>query len=131
MYLRISRRDVLAAAAQQPDDSAIDVRLRPDAIPLELKAPHIVGRRRFAHDLGEHRLDALRRRLPVRILGRIHAVDHPVLAIGLEEHVPALHPLSLHRDHPLPIRPFVVLVAPAVPALHPTPPPPPFPYPPL
>src|SRR5216683_4614925 len=118
MYLRISRRDVLAAAAQQPDDSAIDVRLRPDAIPLELKAPHIVGRRRFAYDLGEHRLDALWRRLPIRILGRIHAVDHPVLAIGLEEHVPALHSPSMQHDHHLAIRPLLGLVRAAVPDLH-------------
>src|SRR5216684_4719006 len=118
MYLWIARRDVLAAAAQQPDDSAIDVCLRADAIPLELKAPHIVGRRRFAHDLGEHRLDALRQRLPIRILGRIHAVDHPILAIGLEEHVPALHSLSVQRDHDLAIRPLLGLVRTAVPDLH-------------
>src|SRR5712691_4184301 len=118
VYLGIARRDGLAGAAQQPNDSAFDVGLGTDSVPLELEAPRIVGRRRLAHDLGEHRLDALRHRLPIRILRRVHAVDHPVLAVRLEQHIAAQHSFSVQRDHYLAVRPLVGLVRAAVPDLH-------------
>jgi len=59
--------------------------------------------------------DALRHRLAVRVLRWVHAVDHPVLAIGPEEHVAALHPLAVEDDHDLAVRPLLGLVRPVVP----------------
>ena len=45
-------------------------------------------------------------------------MDHPVLAIGLEEHVATLDPLAVQDDHHLPVRPLLRLVRAAVPDLH-------------
>src|SRR5467141_4287500 len=61
--LRVARGDGLAAPAQQANDSALDVSLGTYPVPFELETPRIVWRRRFAEQLGEHRLDALRHRL--------------------------------------------------------------------
>ena len=66
---------------------------RAHAVPLDLEGPlGVVGRQ-----LGQgrlHRLDRSRQRLAPG-LGRVHAVDHPVLAAGLKQRVAAAHPLAV------------------------------------
>src|SRR4029077_2906263 len=61
------------------------------------------------------RLDAAWHRLPLRILRRIHAVDHPILAVRPKQDVAALHALSVENDHHLAFGPFFGVVGPAVP----------------
>src|SRR5437899_3535254 len=116
--LRIARGDGLATAAQQLHGSAFDIGLGADAIPLELEAPCGVRGGRLADELGVHGLDARGHRLALWILRRIHPVDHPVLAIGLEQDVAAVDPLAAQDDHHLAVRPLFRLVGTAVPDLH-------------
>src|SRR5712664_135482 len=111
----VPRRDVFSAPAQQADAAAVDVRLGSDAVPLELEAPCVVRRRRLLDQLGEHRLDAVRHRLALGILRRIHAVDHPVLAVGPEQNVAALQLFSVEDDHDLAVGKFLGLVGSVVP----------------
>ena len=116
--LRVARRDVAPVAARQPQPAALDVAERPHAVPLDLVAPS--GRRRAGASpgAGEHRLELLRHRLAIRVLGRIHPVDHPVLAAGAEQDVAALEPLAVEGDHHLVVAELVQLVGPAVPDAH-------------
>ena len=47
--------------------------------------------------------------------GRIHAVDHPVLAVGPEQHVTALDALAVQDDHHLAVGPLLGFVGAVVP----------------
>ncbi len=115
--LRVARRDVATVAARQPQPAALDVAERPHPVPLDLVGPApVVGRE--LPGAGEHRLELLRHRLAIRVLGRIHAVDHPVLAAGAEQDVLALEPLAVEGDHHLVGAELVQLVRPAVPDAH-------------
>ena len=102
---------------RQPEPAALGVADRAHAVPLDLVRPVVVvlGQRAGAR---EHRLDLLGHRLAVRILRRIHPVDHPVPAVGAEQHVAALHALAGEGDHHLVLAPLVQLVGAAVPDLH-------------
>ena len=115
--LGIAGRDVAPAARAQPEAAALGVADRAHAVPLDLVRPVLVvpGQRPGAR---EHRLDLLGHRLPVRILRRIHPVDHPVAAVGAEQHVAALDALPREGDHHLVLAPLVQLVGAAVPDLH-------------
>ena len=115
--LGVAGRDVVAVAALEPQPAAVDVADRPHAVPLDLVGPLALVARQLAR-AREHRLDALRHRLAVRILGRIHAVDHPVVAAGPEQHVAAVQALAVEGDHHLVVAELVRLVGPAVPDLH-------------
>ena len=114
--LRVARRDVVAVAALEPQPPAVGVADRAHAVPLDLERPVVAGRQRA--QASEHRLDLLRHRLAVRILGRIHPVDHPVLAAGAEEDVLAADALAVEGDHHLRLAPLVQLVRAAVPDAH-------------
>ena len=61
---------------------------------------------------------ALGHRLPVRVLRRVHPVDHPVLAARAEQDVAALQALAVEGDHHLVLAPLVQLVGAAVPDPH-------------
>ena len=103
--LRVARRDVVAVAALQPQPAALGVADRAHAVPLDLVGP-VVADRQLAR-AREHRLDLLRQRLAVRVLRRVHAVDHPVLAAGPEQDVLAAHALAVEGDHDLLVAPLV------------------------
>ena len=115
--LRVARRDVVAVAALEPQPPAVDVADRAHAVPLDLVGPLAVVARERAR-AREHRLQPLRHRLALRILGRIHAVDHPVVAAGPEQDVAAVQALAVEGDHHLLVAELVRLVGPAVPDLH-------------
>ena len=115
MDLGVPRRDFLTGPALQPHAPALDVREGADAVPLELEAPCVVRRRESGREPGHHRNDLVGHRLALRILRRIHAVDHPVLAVGLKEHVAALQALAVEDDHHLPVRPLLDVVGAFVP----------------
>src|SRR5712692_10621363 len=122
VHLRIARRDLITRPAHQPHAAPIDIRKPANAVPLELEAPNVVGGGEPGCEVGHHRLDALRHRLAIRILRRIHPMDHPVVASRLKKDVPAFQPLALEFDHDLTIRPLDGLVRPRVPDGHRTPP---------
>jgi hypothetical protein len=116
--LRIPRRDVAAAAALEPRPTSLDVRDRTHAVPLHLERVVVLVTREVLRERREHRFDVLGQRLPVGILGRVHAVDHPVVAVGLEQRVPAPGPIAVERDDHLVVVHLVRLVAPAIPDAH-------------
>ena len=60
---------------------------------------------------------ALRQRLAR--LGRVHAMDHPVLAPGVKQGVAAAHPLAVEAQHDLASLPLLGRVRAAVPDPHP------------
>ena len=115
MHLGIARRDLLTGPAHQPHAPSIDVRNPANAVPLELEAPTVVGGGKAGRNAGHHRLDTLRDRLAIRILRRIHPVDHPVVAASLKKDVSAFQPLAMEFDHDLTVSPFDSLVSARVP----------------
>jgi hypothetical protein len=115
--LGVAGRDVVPVAALEPQPAALGVADRPHAVPLDLVRPALVVGGQVA-EAGEHRLDLLRHRLPSRVLGRVHPVDHPVLAAGAEEDVAALQALAVEGDHHLVLAELVLLVRAAVPDPH-------------
>src|ERR1700687_4480241 len=115
MHFGVTRGDVLAAAANKPPSPAVDVCKRAYAVPLELETPVWIWRRRPIARLGHHGFDETRHRLTIGILSRVHAVDHPVLTVGLEENVPALDPIAMQGDHHLAVAPLVRFVRAVVP----------------
>jgi hypothetical protein len=97
--LGIPMRDVVAAAALQADSTTLDVCQRADAVPLDLERPCVVVPGQLVAEGGEHRLEVLRHWFTGRIGRRVHAMDHPVVAIGLEQRVATLHALAVqHHD---------------------------------
>ncbi len=115
--LRVLPGDVAQGATLEADTASLDVGDRPHAVPLDLESVVLV----VARQIGEarhHRHDVLGHRVLARIGGRVHAVDHPVFALRLEEHVLALQALAVeHRDH-LVVAPLLGLVRALVPDLH-------------
>jgi hypothetical protein len=111
--LRVARRDVVAVAALQAQPAAFGVADRPHAVPLDLVGP-VLTHRQVPARAGEHRLDLLRQRLPVRVLRRVHPVDHPVLAARPEQDVLAAHALAVEDDHDLRVAPLLDLEGAAV-----------------
>ena len=90
--LGIAARDVVTAAVGEPDASAVDVAearaCRPTSSPTPNRrrsAAVVVERREHRPQIGRHR-----RALGIR--RRIHAVDHPVAPVGLEQRVPTAAP---------------------------------------
>ncbi len=116
--LRIVRRDVAAAATLEPRPASLDVRDRAHAVPLHLERVVVLVTREILRERREHRLDVLGQRLAIRILGRVHAVDHPVVAVGLEQRVPAPGPIAVQRDDHFVVVHLVRLVAAAIPDAH-------------
>ena len=114
-HLGIARRDLLTRPAHQPHAASIHIRDAANAVPLELEPPTVVGRGKAGCQVGHHRVDALRHRLAIRILRRIHPVDHPVVAARLKEDVFACQPLAVEFDHDLALGPFDGLVGARVP----------------
>ena len=115
--LRVAGRDVVEVARDQPRAPALDVAERPHPVPLDLVGPAVVARRQRPR-LGEHGHQALRQRLALRVLRRVHPVDHPVGAVRAEQHVAPLHALAVEGHHDLRVAELVQLVGPAVPHLH-------------
>src|SRR5690348_874619 len=58
------------------------------------------------------------RACPAWACGLDPAVDHPVLAAGLKEHIPALQPLAVELDHDLAVAPLDRVVGAGVPDHH-------------
>ena len=81
-------RHLVAVAREEADATAVDVRERADAVPLQLPRPAVTCRWARA-ERRVHRPQAFGCELALGILGRIHAVDHPVLAARVEQHVAA------------------------------------------
>src|SRR5919198_330448 len=92
--LGVLPRHLAAVAVEEPDAAALDERERPDAVPLDLIAPVLVVLREL-RELGEHRYELVRHRLPLAALRRVPALVDPVLAPPLVEQAPALPPLAL------------------------------------
>ena len=115
--LGVARRDVVAVAALEPQPPAVDVADRAHAVPLDLVGP-LARCRAGACPCARASAQPLRHRLALRILGRIHAVDHPVVAAGPEQDVAAVQALAVEGDHHLLVAELVRLVGPAVPDLH-------------
>src|SRR6202171_1830456 len=115
VHLGVSRCDVFPAAAQQSNRAAIDVGLGPDSVPFELESPRLVRRWWFLHELGVHPLDALGHRLALGIIWRVHAVDHPVLAVGPKQDVSTLELFAVEDDHDFAVGPVLDVVSAAVP----------------
>ena len=116
--LRIARRDVAAASTLEPRPASFDVRDRTHAIPLHLERVVVLVTREALRERREHRFDVLGQRLPVGILGRVHAVDHPVVAVGLEQRVSTPGPIAVQRDDHLIRVHLLRLVAAAIPDAH-------------
>ena len=108
---------VLRRLIELEQPAALDVGHRAHAVPLDLVRP---ARRPRGSSPGarEHRLDPFRQRRARRVLRRVHPVDHPVLAAGLEQDVLAAHALAVERDHDLLVTPLVDLEGAAVEDLH-------------
>ncbi len=116
--LRVARGDVAAASALEPRPPPIDVRDRSDAVPLHLERVVLLVGRELVRERRQHRLDVLRHRLAIGILGWIHAVDHPVVAVGLEQRVPTSGTFAVQRDDDLVVAHLVRVVGAAVPDAH-------------
>jgi hypothetical protein len=86
--LGVARGEVVAVARLEAQAPALGVADRPHAVPLDLDRPASLlrARRKFAR-ARQHRLDLVGQRHVVRILRRVHPVDHPVLAAGAEQDV--------------------------------------------
>src|ERR1700716_831433 len=115
MDLGIARRDLFTGPAGQLDRAAFDVSDGADAVPLEFESPVVVWSRDLRRELGHHRLDASGHGLAAWILWRIHAVDHPVLAVGPKQHVFPFEPLAVEDDHHLAVGPLLGLVRALIP----------------
>src|SRR5213076_1069477 len=83
-------------------------------LPLPLEPVVVLVTRETLRERREHRLDVLGHGLAIRILGRVHAMDHPVVAVGLEQRVPAPDPIAVERDDRFVVVHLVRLVAAAV-----------------
>ena len=116
--LRVARGEVRPVAPDQAQPAGVDVPDGSHAVPLELVAVGVVGARQAAAGR-EHRGDLVGHRLARRVRGRVHPVDHPVLATRLEQRVAPGHPLAVEdRDHLVGAE-LLRLVGAGVPDLHP------------
>ncbi len=108
---------VVAVAALRSRSSTVDPEEHPEPVPLELVRPFALLCVPVEGELaggGEHRGEVGRQRLePVR--RGVHPVDHPVLAVGGEEHVATLRPLAVEDDHDFAVAPLLGFVGPLVP----------------
>ena len=100
----------------EPHAPALAIEDRAHAVPFDLVGPAGVVARQL-RELRHHRHDPVGHRL-VPGIGRVHPVDHPVLALGLEEDVLARQPLAVEGDHHLVLAELVRLVGALVPDLH-------------
>jgi hypothetical protein len=116
-HLRVARGEVAEVAPLQLDVAVVAEHHRSDAVPLDLEPPLLLVRRQRA-GARQHRLQAVGHGLVGGVLGRVHAVDQPVLAARLEDRVPAAHALAVEgRDH-LVLAELLGLEGPAVPHVH-------------
>jgi hypothetical protein len=115
--LGVLRGDLAPGAADEGRVAGVAVGDRAHAVPLDLVPPALV----VAGKLSEHRLhrlDALRHRLPARVRGRVHAVDHPVPAAGPKERVAATDALAGEGEDHFVVAELLGLVGPVVPDRH-------------
>src|SRR3954454_3571335 len=115
--LGILRRDVAQVAALEADAAGLAVGQGTHAVPFELE-----GKARFLAwqlaEAGHHRPNSRGHRLAARVPGRIHPVDHPILALGRKESVAALDPLAVQSNLDLLVLPLLDLVGARVPDRH-------------
>ena len=102
--LREHRGDVPPAAALEPDPPAVHEGDGAGAVPLDLVGPGL-GPSGEGAEHGQHRLD--RRRDRIGQDGLAVAVDHPVLAVGLEEHEVARGPRAVQHELHLGVGPLL------------------------
>ncbi len=107
----------LSAPAPRAGAAALRGHQGPHAVPLDLVGEGVVVARQAA-GLGEHRPQVLGYGLAPGVLGRVHAVDHPVLPVRLEQGVPALEAFPVEGEDHLVVAELLGLVGPAVPDLH-------------
>ena len=112
------RPEVLPGGVEEGQVAGVAQRDRSPATPVDLEPPAL-GVARHATGRGEHRGDVVRQRLAR--LGRVHAMDHPVLAPRVEEGVATANPLALEAQHDLAALPLLGRVRAAVPDPHPPP----------
>ena len=115
--LGVVRGDLAKVAALQSQLAALAVGDRAYAVPLELVCPSVLVGRQAGGEGGEHRLQLARHGLPLGVERGVHAVDHPVVAVGLEDRVPALHPLPGEGGDHLVVAELLGLVRAPVPDL--------------
>ena len=109
-------RDVLPSCPAEAGAAARDVREDPLPAPIELEAVTLLMLRQSSTLDRAHRLKQIRQRLPAFDSG-IHPVDHPVVSVGLEQHVPAGDPAAGQHELHLAVGPFLCRVGPAIPDL--------------
>ena len=98
-HLRVARREVGEVAPLQRDVAVVREEDRADPVPLDLEAVVLLLRGQLAAAC-QHRRQPVRHGLVARVLGRIHAMDQPVLVARAEERVAAAHALAVEgRDH--------------------------------
>ncbi len=103
--------------------SGLHVRDRPHPVPLDLERPLTLIARKRRRRPGHHRYEPFGHRLSVRIRGRIHPVDHPVVrgVAGLpdrEQAVAPAQPLAMEGDLDLLLLPLVHVERALVPDRH-------------
>ncbi len=92
--LRVAGGEVGAVAAGERHVPRVYVGDRPYAVPLDLECVAGVVAGQLAH-ARQHRGDGVRHGTRGGVGRRVHPVDHPVLAAGLEQDVAAAHALAL------------------------------------
>jgi hypothetical protein len=115
--LGVARGHVATAAGLQDQAPALHERDRAHAVPLDLERPAAVVVRKRTR-AREHRLELFGHRLALGVVRGIHAMDHPVVALGAEQHVASPHALPVEGDHHLRVAELVLLVRAAVPDRH-------------
>ena len=113
----VGRRHLEPAPAVQANAPALYGGEGADAVPLDLECP-VIGVTRKGRGLRQHRGDPFRQQLPPGVLRRVHAVDHPVLAARLEQHVAPRHALAPQHDDHLVVTELLLLEGARVPDAH-------------
>ena len=122
-YLGVAGGDVVEVPALEAQAAWLNVGDRADAVPLDLERPLARIPRKLAGGPGHHRDQPLGHRLAVRIRGRIHPVDHPVVlrVPGLadrEQSVASGQPLAVKGHLDLALLPLVDVERALVPDRH-------------
>ncbi len=115
--LRVRRGHLEPAPPVQANAPALYGGEGADAVPLDLESP-VIGVSRKGRGLRQHRGDPFRQQLPAGVLRRVHPVDHPVLAAGLEQHVATRDALPLQHDDHLVVAELLLLERARVPDRH-------------
>ena len=116
--LREARRGVVAEARGERELTRLDHEDHPHAVPLHLERPVLFVRWQLLCRGREHRAEVTRHRLAGGVGGRAHAVDHPLIALGLEQGVLAVDPFAVQRDDDLVVAQLLGLVRAGVPDRH-------------